>query len=620
MTQVPSSMDDRTPVVNDGADPSVRSWLPHPSLSIGVTGHRLERLGEINLGAVSAAVSGLLGAIEGAVRNSCPLPTAPSLRLVTALAQGADSIAADAALARGWELDVVLPFARETYTTDFPEGQPRAAYEGLLGAAHAVFELPGDRKAPDGSAVAYERAGRIVLAQSDLLIAVWDGGPVLGRGGAAQIVAEAVLQNIPVIHIDPTCAHTPALLWDGLQEHDLGQQTIDTVARGTVDQLPLLLCDLLNPPAAPEQRTSLQRFGRGPHGHWTLAIAYPLLLTVMGVRKFRRSDFQIPGTDGAPYLMPTFGTDCAPPASDFEGRLCEVLSPRFARADAIATHVAQLFRSSYVTNFSFAALAVVLSLMSLALPLSLKPTLIVAELMIIAVILILTRAGNRAAWHRRWLDNRQLAERLRCLSVAAQLGELNLRAGSDSRPDWVSWYTRATASELGLPSARVGDAYLHRVRHNLLTLIEGQIEYLTGEALRMHRLEHRLHNFGTILFALTAMVCIWFFVFAAAQMTLLAGLDQLTHPLAVAVTMASAALPAMGAAIYGIRMQGDFAGIAERGQTLSHHLAVLRKVINEDVCSFDTLWRRTARVTDLLTEDLQSWLQTYHARPLNLPG
>ena len=201
MTRVPSSMDDRTPVVNDGADPSVRSWLPHPSLSIGVTGHRLERLGEINLGAVSAAVSGLLGAIESAVRNSCPLPTAPSLRLVTALAQGADSIAADAALARGWELDVVLPFARETYTTDFPEGQPRAAYEGLLAAAHAVFELPGDRKAPDGSAVAYERAGRIVLAQSDLLIAVWDGKESHGRHPTAHVVAKAMELGKPICHI-----------------------------------------------------------------------------------------------------------------------------------------------------------------------------------------------------------------------------------------------------------------------------------------------------------------------------------------------------------------------------------------------------------------------------------
>jgi hypothetical protein len=42
------------------------------------------------------------------------------------------------------------------------------------------------------------------------------------------------------------------------------------------------------------------------------------------------------------------------------------------------------------------------------------------------------------------------------------------------------------------------------------------------------------------------------------------------------------------------------------GPSTSHNLAVLRKVINEDVRSFDTLWERTARVTDLLTEDLAS--------------
>jgi hypothetical protein len=36
--------------------------------------------------------------------------------------------------------------------------------------------------------------------------------------------------------------------------------------------------------------------------------------------------------------------------------------------------------------------------------------------------------------------------------------------------------------------------------------------------------------------------------------------------------------------------------------------------------SFDTLKRRVARATDLLTRDLASWLQTYHARPLTLPG
>jgi hypothetical protein len=46
----------------------------------------------------------------------------------------------------------------------------------------------------------------------------------------------------------------------------------------------------------------------------------------------------------------------------------------------------------------------------------------------------------------------------------------------------------------------------------------------------------------------------------------------------------------------------------------------LRQVIDADALSYDTLKRRVARATDLLTQDLASWLQTYHARPLTLPG
>jgi len=84
--------------------------------------------------------------------------------------------------------------------------------------------------------------------------------------------------------------------------------------------------------------------------------------------------------------------------------------------------------------------------------------------------------------------------------------------------------------------------------------------------------------------------------------------------------MTSAALPAIGAAIYGIRMQGDFAGIAERNQVLAHHLRSLRDVCDQDELSFDTLRTRVARATDLLTEGLENWHQTYRSRPLVLPG
>jgi len=49
-------------------------------------------------------------------------------------------------------------------------------------------------------------------------------------------------------------------------------------------------------------------------------------------------------------------------------------------------------------------------------------------------------------------------------------------------------------------------------------------------------------------------------------------------------------------------------------------LASLKKVMEDDKLEFDILRRRTLRATDLLTAGLGSWLQTYHARPLTLPG
>jgi hypothetical protein len=582
------------------------------SLGIGVTGHRLGRLGDVDLDALRTALRMLLIDISGG--------RAP-MRIVTSLADGADTIAAEEALGLGWALDAVLPLPRADYLSDFADAEARAGHEALLTSAHSVFELDGDRNVEGGSAIAYERAGRVVLAQSDILVAVWDSGPVRGRGGAAQIVAEAVLAGVPVIHVDPAGRHPPRLLWDGLEEHDLGQQTVDTVPQGDMTAVPGLVRGLLDPPEDRVERAMLNRLGvpARPRRNW--ALAYPLLLAIMGVRRLRQSDWAV--ADAA-HAMPAILGPCsgaALNASGFGDRLRAVLAPRFARADATATHVAQLFRSGYVTNFSFAALAVVLSLLGLALPAALKPLLVILEFLVIATILLLTRAGHRSQWHRRWLDNRHLAERLRCLAVAAQLGELELRSGAELRPGWVDWYARATARELGLPSVRVDRAYLACVRDSLTTLIDGQIAYLQSDAHRMHRLEHRLHQLGTILFAATALICVGLLIYKMAdKMVGMAALDAIAHPVLTATTIASAALPAIGAAIYGIRMQGDFAGIAERSESLARNLGTLRQVIDADALSYDTLKRRVARATDLLTQDLASWLQTYHARPLTLPG
>lgn len=586
-----------------GAD----ALIPRDRLNIGVTGHRLDRLGADRVTPVAAALDALFAEIERAAR-----PIAPSdLRMVTSLADGADSIAADTAKAREWTLHVVLPFFRDEHAEDFVEGEPRDHYLAQVAASGAVLELPGDRSTSDRRGVAYERAGRVVLAQCDILVAVWDGGPSRGRGGAPQIVAEAVLEGIPVILVDPTGATPPSLLWDGLDELDLGQQTVETVARGGLDALPGLVRELLLTPDDKDDRAVIDRIAHS--GRWPVAFAYPLLLAAMGVRRLRREDFRRE-RERVETMAPLSRSE-----TPFSVSVRAHLVPRFARANAISASVAQLFRSVYVTNFVFAALAVILSLLGLILPSGVKPVLIVFEVTAIVTILVQTRRGNRAAWHQVWLDHRVLAERLRCLAISAQLGELDLRCASDRASPWVAWYARATARELGLPAGRIDEGYLRSVRSDLLALIDEQVAYLSVDADRMHRLDHRLHRLGIVLFGATVATCAGLLVLKAVA-AMIAMPEPLVHTLSLAATIVSAALPAIGAAIYGIRMQGDFAGITERNKALAAQLSTLRGVIDDDVLTFDTLARRVGRATALLTDDLQSWLRTYRARPLSLPG
>lgn len=575
------------------------SLIPCQTLGVGFTGHRLDRLANIDLAALRTTITDVFAAIELAVDDLA----SGDRRLICGMASGADMIASEIALQRKWDVNAVLPFEREEFESDFPAAQGRQELRKVLSAASAVFELAGDR-GKEGAA--YERVGRVILAQADLLVAVWDGEPGRGAGGTMQVVADAVLSGIPVVHIDPAGTRPPLLLWDRLEEYDLGQQTIDTVPRAGLDRLPRLVRHLLAPPDAADERAMLDRFvtGETERPRW-FAVAYPLLLGLVA----RGRPPQSSADNGA-----------TPDAVDLFPAATRIIDPRFKSADISGSALARLFRSGYVTNFAFGALAVLLSLLGLVLPAAFKPLLIAGEVFVIATILVVTSAGNRAQWHRRWLDHRHLAERLRVLSLGAKLGDLDLRAEVAAQRGWVGWYARATARQVGLPTVRVDQAYLAHVRVALECLLADQIAYLTADAERMHRLEHRLHKLGEALFAITVAVCVALLIFKLGIVFGAAALDRIANPVGLAATIVSAALPAVGAAIYAIRMQGDFAGTSDRNANLAEQLAVLKTVVAADALDFDTLTRRIRRAADLLTQDLAAWLRTYHARPLALPG
>jgi tetratricopeptide (TPR) repeat protein len=115
------------------------------------------------------------------------------------LAAGADIIIAEAVIASGCELHVVLPFPseefEETSVLPFGEGWSKR-YHRCLAAAETVTEATGSRQGEDDAAYAYCSSiamGRAVirshvLARAPLQLAVWDGRDTDRIGGARCVI------------------------------------------------------------------------------------------------------------------------------------------------------------------------------------------------------------------------------------------------------------------------------------------------------------------------------------------------------------------------------------------------------------------------------------------------
>src|SRR5690348_11430503 len=97
--------------------------------------------------------------------RDCFAPGPPSLRFVSPIADGADQIAAELALELGWELQAILPFARDDYRATLASPSARERFDSLLSRATCLLELPGD---PDHSLDAYVMTGRATVAHCDL--------------------------------------------------------------------------------------------------------------------------------------------------------------------------------------------------------------------------------------------------------------------------------------------------------------------------------------------------------------------------------------------------------------------------------------------------------------------
>lgn len=192
---------------------------PQPTCNVGTTGHRPNRLRQADLGLLRERVREMLRMLRATFRD---LPGerrgAHSLRVLSALAEGSDRIVAQEAIPLGFQLEGILPFRPEDYEGDFESAESRVEFRDLLSRAAEVLELAGSRQNRETRQTAYSAAGRSLLEKSHVLLAVWDGRRGRGKGGTAEVIADAVEWRIPTIWVSSIPPHGARLLGAGGEE------------------------------------------------------------------------------------------------------------------------------------------------------------------------------------------------------------------------------------------------------------------------------------------------------------------------------------------------------------------------------------------------------------------
>jgi hypothetical protein len=592
---------------------------PRPpfALCVGVTGHRAGVLPRDSSDGLRARIRDVLERIErsgAALRKAnshlfAPEPT--TRRFVSPIADGADQIAAETALELGWELQAVLPFDRKRYRASLASDAARGRFDALIRRASCVLELPGDSAR---ELDAYVMTGRATVAHCDILIAIWDGLPPRGRGGTGEVALLAITRGTAVIHLPPDPKSRARLLWSAFDP------TVLTVADDPAVERPLerrdldsLLSGLLLPPPDPQERGFLRRFFSERLWRIRTRIEYPLLLNAAGVRRFRAGDLR--EKHCAEQIRDEWrryreGCADAHPIS----ATIDVLEDAYSWTDRLATHFAQTYRSGHIFNFLLGSVAVCLGLSAFMAP-HLKLEFAALEIMITLAIILNALVGTRQEWHRRWLDYRQLAERLRPMRSLKLLGiAAPDPPGTDTNPvprRWIDWYASSIWRSIGCPSGRLGPKQAARLASAIAEHeVAPQVAYHEGNSRQIELLDRRLAEIGTVLFVATLLVSV------ATLIGLAIGAPFVTR-YGNWFTLVSAGFPALGTAVFGIRFQGDFGGDALRSKATANTLGEIASELRRNV-PLSRAADLTEQAARFMLSDLDEWRLINQQRDLSV--
>lgn len=628
---------------------------PRAAFRVAVTGHRWDRLPPGAAEGIRRGVTEVLRAVQRVAEEVVRDPAAgfaegpPDLVLLTGLADGADRIAAWAALdLPGWRMHAVLPFPAAAYRCDFVgAGVPYdslAEFGALLQRASAVTELDGH----PGRYDAYAPLGRVLVDQCDLLVAVWDGGEARGPGGTANLVRQARREELPVVR-GLRAGAGGVHFW--LEDRDRSDEGVARGLRLLEDRVRLLLA----PP--PDVATAGGR--EDPRAAWFAeALPRPAASRMFDavVACFHRR----PGETGgrlarvvaafrgrytpAPTDDPGKATRAAwraawPPALPYD--VVAGALDRFALqhgwADTLATWAGARFRGSFTTIFLLSWVAVLAAFAgALASAGAASGATFAARLVegiVLLTILRLVRRARRDHWHERWLEYRSLAERLRHLAILWPMGRSTplVRVprepvAGDPRTGWVGWLLRAVTREAGLAPGRWDRGYAAACRTLLRDAeLEPQRTFHRRAVERAHHVHGPLERAAERFFY--AALALALFHLGLEGWHLWHGGEGEAIPSAAVrfgLTLLEGlgvALPSLAAGIHGFLGTADVEGLAIRSAAIEPRLGELVwRLDHLDALETGGVGEVAVEAARVMEGELGTWRSVTASRPLQMGG
>ena len=621
---------------------------------------------------VAAQLEALFSAIAAQVElEAATLVEVGPVRLHTLLADGVDQIAAASATARGWELVVPLPFGQvlnlainahppsledaEALLRGMPPADPdcaanAAAIAQWYGQAR-LFELADHDELlaeqmrlvlahPHDKALASQFsantsanasiAGRVMVEQSDFLIAVWDGGSSTLAGGTGHTIATALDRGCPVVRIDPSAPEA----WHILHAPE------SLAAMAPSEDRDAALAELVRSALRPGEGGALRAGAEAlaaeqwhPRSSrlWT---AYRRIEALFGgdPRPFRSliSTYEAPEAvasgSGALVLAELRALPAGDP--DLPRRVEHEIMRPAAWADAISARLSDAYRGGMTTSFVLSALAITcgISYEPFA-SIDRKWMFSTGEFLLLAAILVITWRGSKERWHKRWFETRRVAEYLRHGPIPLALGVARPPArwprGNDT--GWPEYYARHALRAIGLPQVKVTKDYLRAAAGPLLDgHVTAQRDYHRGKARRLRTVHHRLDRLSGRLFQLAILSVSTYLLTAEASALGLVGKDMV-HDVGKYASYLGVIFPTFGAALAGIRYFGDFERFSAISEVTAAKLDAVHQRLTlllsapDHALNYAQVSELAHAADEIVVSEIENWQAVFGGKHITVP-